>query len=162
MFFQDWVGLFRVLVASVLGYGSLIAMLRWGGKRVLSKLRAFDLVVTVALGSTLATIILSREVPMAEGVLALFSLVGLQIIVAALSQKYLWFGRLIKSQPTLLYFRGEFLANELAEAQVTRKDILQAVRSNGIPDLAQVSAVVLETNGKFSVVKENEKREVAI
>jgi uncharacterized membrane protein YcaP (DUF421 family) len=48
------------------------------GKRTLSKLDAFDLIVTVALGSTLATVLLSRDVALAEGIVAFALLVGLQ------------------------------------------------------------------------------------
>jgi hypothetical protein len=54
-----------------LAYGVLIFFLRVSGKRMLSKMSAFDLVVTIALGSTLATILLSKDVTLAEGIAAL-------------------------------------------------------------------------------------------
>lgn len=59
-FFISWEGVVRVLVTSVLAYVGLVLLLRISGKRTLTKLNAFDLVVTVALGSTLATILLSN------------------------------------------------------------------------------------------------------
>ena len=62
MFFDDWGGLARVAVVGFLAYGGLVLLLRVSGKRTLSKMNAFDLVVTVALGSTLATILLSSSV----------------------------------------------------------------------------------------------------
>ena len=55
MFFDSWAGLGRVLVVGVLAYSALVLLLRISGKRTLTKMNAFDLVVTVALGSTLAT-----------------------------------------------------------------------------------------------------------
>ncbi|MFN2441460.1 MAG: DUF421 domain-containing protein, partial [Thermoanaerobaculia bacterium] len=67
MFFDDIQGLIRVFVISILAYVALVLFLRVSGKRTLTKLNAFDLVVTVALGSTLATIILSKDVALAEG-----------------------------------------------------------------------------------------------
>ncbi len=63
-------------------HAGLIVMLRISGKRTLSKMNAFDFVVTVALGSTLATVFLSKDVVLAEGLLELALLIGLQWIVA--------------------------------------------------------------------------------
>ena len=48
----------------------LVIFLRLSGKRTLSKMNAFDLVVTVALGSTLATVLLTKDVALADGALA--------------------------------------------------------------------------------------------
>jgi len=56
MFFDSWFGLLRVIVIGTLAYAALIALLRVSGKRSLSKMNAFDLVVTVALGSTFAAV----------------------------------------------------------------------------------------------------------
>jgi uncharacterized membrane protein YcaP (DUF421 family) len=48
----------RVLLAGVLAYAALVLLLRTSGKRTLSKMNAFDLVVTVALGSLLGSVLL--------------------------------------------------------------------------------------------------------
>ncbi len=77
MFFQNWSGLLRTVVVGVLAYVALVALLRVSGKRTLSKMNAFDFVVMVALGSTLATILLSKNVALAEGVVAFAVLISL-------------------------------------------------------------------------------------
>ena len=58
MLFDDWGSLGRVLLVGTAAYVSLVAILRISGKRMLTKFNAFDFVVTVALGSTLATVLL--------------------------------------------------------------------------------------------------------
>ena len=70
MWFDDWSDIVRVLIVGTAAYVGLVALLRISGKRTLAKLNAFDLVVTVAFGSTLATILLSSDVSYAEGVTA--------------------------------------------------------------------------------------------
>ncbi|MFC8586714.1 hypothetical protein ACFUGD_19535 [Streptomyces sp. NPDC057217] len=57
-------------------------MVRLSGKRTLTKMNAFDLVVTVALGSTLSTVLLDRGVSLTEGVLALALPAFLQFVNA--------------------------------------------------------------------------------
>ena len=79
--FDEWSNLLRTLIIGVPAYIALVFSLRISGKRTLSKMNAFDLVVTVALGSTLATVLLSKDVTLAQGVLAFGLLIGLQFAV---------------------------------------------------------------------------------
>lgn len=152
MLFDDWYGLLRVLLVGTSAYAGLVALLRLTGKRTLSKMNAFDLIVTVALGSTLATVLLSRDVALAEGMLALVLLCALQYVVAYASTRSRRFQALIKAQPSLLYFRGQFLSSAMRSERVSEEEILAAIRAQGIADQSTVDAVVLETDGSFSVV----------
>lgn len=152
MFFDTWIGLLRVAVVGTLAYAALVALLRISGKRTLAKLNAFDLVVTVALGSTFATVLLSKDVALAEGVLGFAMLVGLQWVVAWLSVRSARFGQLVKSEPRLLLHRGRFLDSAMRAERVTHDEVLSALRSAGVTDPAQAGAVVLETDGSLSVI----------
>ena len=152
MIFDSWAGLGRVLLVGVLAYAALVAILRLSGKRTLTKLNAFDLVVTVALGSTLATIILSKDVALLEGVLALALLVGLQALITWLSVRSPGFQALVKSEPSLLLRDGAFLQGAMRENRITREDILAALRAEGHAAPDGVSAVILETDGSISVL----------
>ena len=105
MFFDNWFGLLRVLVITPLAYLALISLLRVSGKRTLSKMNAFDFVVTVALGSTFATIILSSDVALIEGVLAFFMLIASQFVITWLSVRSEAVKRFVKSEPSLLFHK---------------------------------------------------------
>jgi len=78
MLFQNWSGIVRTLLVGTLAYVTLVLFLRISGKRTLAKLNAFDLVVTVALGSTLSAILLQESIALAEGAAALALLIGLR------------------------------------------------------------------------------------
>ena len=152
MFFDDWAGLIRTVVVGLLAYLALIVMLRASGKRTLSKMNAFDLVVTVALGSTLATVLLNASVPLAEGVVALALLVYLQYAITWLSVRSDRFRALIKAEPTLLVHEGRPLEGAMRTQRVTRDEIDAALRSSGKADLSEVRSVVLETDGSMTVI----------
>lgn len=157
MFFNSWSTLGRTAIVGVLAYLALVVLLRISGKRTLSKMNAFDLVVTVALGSTLATIVLSKDVALADGVLALAVLVGMQFVIASLSVCSPAVNSLVKSEPRLLLYQGRCLPGALHAERVVEAEVLAAVRSQGIAALNAVEAVVLETDGSFSVVKRTEQ-----
>lgn len=152
IFFDSWGGMLRVVVVGLSAYAILIVMLRISGKRTLSKMNAFDLVVTVALGSTLATVLLSATVPLLEGVLALALLIFLQYVITWLSVRSDRFKNLIASEPTLLVHEGRYLDAALRKQRVTRQEIGAALRENGMTDISEVRSVVLETTGTMTVV----------
>ncbi|MCA1798900.1 MAG: DUF421 domain-containing protein [Xanthomonadaceae bacterium] len=153
VFFQDWTTLQRTLIVGVLAYASLVLILRVAGRRTLSKMNAFDFVVTIALGSTLATILLNREVALAEGALAFAVLVGLQYAITWTSVRVRWVRRLVTGEPVLLLYHGAYLHDALRRVRVTEDEVLAALRSEGVGEVSQVGAVVLETDGSFSVVR---------
>jgi len=152
MIFESWYGLLRVIVVGPLAYLALVLLLRVSGKRTLAKLNAFDLIVTVALGSTLATVLLSKSVALLEGVAGLLVLVALQYAVAWLSVRSQRFSHLVKSEPTLLLRDGAFLSQALRAQRVTEAEIRAALRSSGVADPAGAAAVILETDGSLSVI----------
>jgi len=154
MFFDSWFGLLRVLVVGTIAYAALVLLLRVSGKRTLAKLNAFDLIVTVALGSTLATVLLSKSVALVEGLAAFSLLAGLQYLVAWLSVRSPRFSDLVKSEPTLLLHRGRFLEDAMRAQRVTRVEILAVLRSAGAAESGQIAAVVLETDGRLSVIQD--------
>jgi uncharacterized membrane protein YcaP (DUF421 family) len=152
MFFDQWSDVLRVLVVGSSAYVALVAILRLSGKRTLAKLNAFDLVVTVALGSTLATVLLSSDVSLVSGLVAIALLVVLQLVVAWLSSRSRSVRRAVKASPSLLLHRGRILDDRLAAHRVTAGEVRQAARAQGIGGLEQLEAVVLETDGTLSVV----------
>lgn len=150
--YQDPAGIAKVAIVAVLAYAALVVLLRVSGKRTLSDMNAFDFVVTVALGSTLATTILSPSVPLAEGITALVVLVALQALLAYLGTRFAWARRAMKAEPTLVVHEGKLLRENMERVRLSEAAVLAAIRSAGEADLSDVHAVVLETNGKISVI----------
>ncbi len=152
MFFDTWQGLLRVLVVGVLAYVAVIVILRISGKRTLAKMNAFDLVVTVALGSTVSSILLSEGVALLEGVLALLLLAMLQFAIAWASVRWNWAESVAKSDARILLADGVIDTAALRSERVTREELMAAVRSGGYGDLSAIAAVVLATDGSFSII----------
>lgn len=151
MFFDGWDDIWRILIVGTLSYVATVAFLRVSGKRTLSKFNAFDFVVTIAFGSILATVILNKDIALAEGITAIGLLIGLQFIVTSLSVRSDAFASIIKGEPTLLYSNGRFLNDAMRRARVPEAEIRAAIRERGLIE-EQIAAVILETEGTFSVL----------
>lgn len=152
MWFDGWSDVVRVVVVGGAAYVTLLALLRLLGKRTLAKLNAFDLVVTVAFGSTLATVLLSAEVSWSEGAAALALLGVLQLAVSWTTVRFSRGRGVVTAAPTLVLRDGAVLEEALRTQRLTRSEIRQAARSSGVGGLETIAAIVLETDGTLSVV----------
>jgi uncharacterized membrane protein YcaP (DUF421 family) len=158
MFFSNIDTIERTVIIGLCAYVSLIILLRISGKRTLSKLNAFDLVVTVAMGSTLSSILINKNVTLAQGITAFLMLIGLQYIMAKLAVHISFINKLIKSEPKILFLDGEYHTQAMKKERVMKKEILQAARSQGISSMTEIEAVVLETDGSISIIKKSDQQ----
>lgn len=152
MWFDGWPEILRIILVGTAAYAALVVCLRVSGKRTLAQLNVFDFIVTVALGSTLATIFLSTDVSWAEGATAFALLAGLQLLVAWICSRWPRVRGVFTAEPALLLAEGRIRHEAMRRNRLTESELRQAVRMKGTGDLSQVEAVVLETNGKLSVI----------
>ena len=157
MWFNSWAEILRVVLVGAASYAALVLLLRVSGKRTLGQLNAFDFIVTVALGSTLATILLSSDVPFIEGLAALGLLLALQFIVAWASSHVSGARAVLTARPVALVVSGELQHDQLRKNRLSESEVLQAIRATGSGDLSHIAAVVLETNGSLSVITKNSR-----
>jgi uncharacterized membrane protein YcaP (DUF421 family) len=151
IFFQNWQGIVRTVVIGVLAYTTLIVFLRISGKRTLAKLNAFDLVVTVALGSTLSAILLQESIALAEGAVALALLIVMQFLVTFTSVRWPRFADAVRAEPTLLVRNGEICGEAMKRERITESEALSAIRASGGHTISDVDTLILESDGTLSV-----------
>ncbi len=152
MFFDGWDDVTRVVVSGLIVYAALVALLRASGKRTLAQLNMFDWVVTVAMGSIVATTLVSADVAVLEGLAALGVLVASQYVVAFVSRRSARTRRFVTGEPALLLHRGRLLHRAMRRERITEEEVLQALRQHSVASLEAVEAVVLETNGSLAVI----------
>lgn len=152
LFYQGFDDLKNLFIMAPLVYLSLVAVLRMGGKHTLSKMNAFDFIVTVAMDSILATTLLSAQTSLSEGVLATALLVGLQSMVTFTASRSSWFCKVIKSDPALLVYEGEVLEKVLKREHVAYSELQASLRKAGYHDEKEVGTVILESDGSLSVI----------
>lgn len=144
----------NTIILGTIAYIAIIFILRLSGKRTLSKWNSFDFVVTIAFGSILASILLTTKNTFGKGILGFAMLVLFQYIITWISVRSSWVQKLIKSEPSLLLYRGKLKHDVLKKQRVAEGEVLAALRANGIGAIEDADAVVLETDGSFSVIKD--------
>lgn len=148
----SWSSLGLAAVSTVVIYATVILYTRVTGLRSFAKMSGVEFAGTVAVGSAIATISLSRSVPLALGVVVVATLFLVQWVLWRLRTRSSRWSRVLDNEPLLLARHGELLHDNLRRAGVTVDDVRAKLREANVLRLAEVRAVVLETTGDVSVL----------
>ena len=112
---------------------------------------SFDFAMTVAIGSILASTILSKSVSLVQGIVGLAMVYILQIGIAILRRSSN-IEKLVDNTPMMLMKGPHILHENLRKARVTESDLRSKLREANVLELSQVRAVVFEATGDISVL----------
>lgn len=155
---DDWFGapwgdLALVAASTVAFYLTTFGAVRLAGRRTLTQLSAFDALVTIALGSLLATTVVSEDPAYAQGVVALVTLLAMQVGLGVLRRRLPGMRRVLEFEPQVVYRDGEaVLPGNPLSAQLSEQELWSALRRKGVFDRSTVSVVILEPSGEISVL----------
>ena len=148
--------LLRIIISAPIIYFIVIIYIRLVGKRATSQMNSFDWIVTVAMGSLVASTIILKDISLIEGAVSILILLVLQFSLTKLMVYSPKVRKLVRSTPQLLVYNGEFLEDNMASERIVKNEILSAIRDRGVQNIKEVHAVVLETDATFSVIKKSE------
>ncbi len=148
----SWTAVLMVIISSTGIYVALILFTRIAGLRTFSKMSSFDFAVTIAIGSVIASTIMSDSPPLYQAIVALAVLYILQMTVAVLRGSSTIMSKLVNNEPLLLMKGTEILEDNLKKARVTNGDLRAKLREANVTQLSQVYAVIMEATGDISVM----------
>jgi len=161
---KDWLltdfdVLLKVFISTILIFSMLILLVRISGLRSFAKMSSIDFASTIAIGSVLASSILSESPSVLKGGMAVGFILLFQTIFSKLTLKFDWFDKLVSNQPMLLMDGETILYDNLHKANLSESDLMAKLREANVIQLSEVQAVILETTGDVSVLHcENKKK----
>lgn len=158
-FNTSWESVLTISLNAIGIYMAIIIFTRLTGKRSFSKMSSFDFAMTVAIGSMIASTVLSESITLLTGIIGLAMIYGLQIFVATL-RSYKSVGEVVDNSPLMLMDGKKILMKNLHRAKVTEGDLRSKLREANVLNLSQVRAVVFEATGDISVIHSNDEKEV--
>lgn len=150
----------QIFGSAVIIYLLIIVYIRILGKRSTSELNNFDWIVTVSIGSIVASTVIIADISVIEGAISILILIMLQFIITKFMYRFESFREVIKSTPQLLLFEGEFIEENMKNDRILRSEVYAAIRQKGLKSIKQIYAVVLETNSKISVIPNENSEEL--
>lgn len=141
-----------VLRATVV-YAVLLILFRLAGKRTLAEVTTFDFVLLLIISEATQQAMVGSDNSMTNSLLLVGTLVGLNILMSELKQRFAVVERVLDGMPLLIVEHGKPLQDRMAKERVDVDDVLDAAReSHGLERLDQIKYAVLERNGKISII----------
>lgn len=141
-----------VILSAVVFSAAVLVAVRVLGLRSFSKMSSYDFVMTVAVGSLMASTLAAATPSLVQGLVGLAALFALQFAVARLRLASGTVKNVLDNEPMLLMENGRMLEENMRATSVTREDLLAKLREANVLQLEEIRAVVLETTGDVSVL----------
>ena len=142
-----------VAIRTLIMYAALLFSVRLMGKSELSKMSAFQLVVVFMIAELAAIPIDSTDASLINGLVAIFTLMFLQVLISYISTKSEGFKTLISGRPSILIEKGKLNVRELSRLRISITDLLEQLRIQDCPSICDVQYAIMESNGQLSVIK---------
>ncbi len=146
----------NVVLRTAIVYFFVVLTLRLMGKRQIGELEASELVVTIIISEIAAMPITDLGVPLASSILAILILMVLEILLSYLAYRNVWVRTALYGKPSIFYQKGEMDQKEMKRQRFNVADLMEELRNNGAVSLKQVDFVLMEPNGKVSVIMKAE------
>lgn len=149
-----------IFVRSVILYAASLLAMRAMGKRQVGQLQPFEMVVVIMIAELAATPMGGVGIPLLYGILPMLALVVCHGLIAFACMKCQKLRVWLSGQPTVLVRDGVICEKQLRRCAIDLNDLMEAMRTGGILDPAEVGTVILETGGQISVFPKADSRSV--
>lgn len=140
------------ILRTIIIYIFVVFILRLMGKRQIGELEASELVVTIIISEIAALPISNPEISSVKIAVAILSLMLMEILFSHLAYKYIPLRTLLYGKPSMFVEKGKLNQQEMKKQRFNIADLMEELRNNGAISLSQVDYVIMETNGKVSVI----------
>lgn len=144
-----------VVVRAAIAYWTLLIAVRLIGRRTVSQLAPFDLIVLFLFAGITITAVIGEDHSFVASYSAICTIGLMHILVSMMKGRYDWFGRLVDGTPVVIFEHGRWHENRMKRLRVQRPDVMSAVRQRGLQRLEQIKYAVVERDGKVSIIEQD-------
>lgn len=148
------------LARTLILYTLVMVTMRLMGKRQIAQLEPFELVIAIIIAELAVIPMQDRDIPLINGIIAILTLLFIQVSFSILSLKSLWFRSILDGRPNVIIANGVIQEDELRKVRYNLHELLEQLRLASVFDLSDVEYAVLETSGDLSVLLKSQVRPV--
>ncbi|MGE4282522.1 MAG: DUF421 domain-containing protein [Clostridia bacterium] len=151
-----FIAFFRTIILYIL----VIAALRIMGKRQIGELQPSELVVTIMISELAAIPMQETGIPLLNGIIPIITLIIAEVFLSYITLKSQKARDIISGTPSVLIENGKIHEKEMEKLRFNMNDLLEELRVNNCPNIADVEFAILETSGQLSVIPKSQKKPV--
>lgn len=147
-----------IFVRAIFLYILVLIVMRFMGKREISQLQPFELVISIMIADLSTTPMSDTGIPILYGIIPILGLLMMHILIAIFNLKSIRFREIMCGKPRILMFRGKIDEEALIKENVTINELEERLRINNVFNLEDVEYAILETSGQITVIQKPNKR----
>jgi uncharacterized membrane protein YcaP (DUF421 family) len=141
-----------IVIRAAIIFVFVYLLTRMVGRRELSSLEPFDLILLVVLGDLVQQGVTQNDESVTGTILAISTIGLLTVALSYLSFRFKRMRPILNGEPIVLVEDGEIIDANLRRQRLTREEIGAEARLDGISSIEDVRWAILETNGRISFV----------
>jgi uncharacterized membrane protein YcaP (DUF421 family) len=134
-------------------YFYTILNIRLMDKRSMGQLSSFDIIIIIALGTSVGDPMFYTHVPLIQAMVVISTIVLLERLLSKLIDKNKWIESFIVGNPVLIVKNGEPIFKALDQQSIALNELYSFLRIKGIKNLGEVEYAYLEPSGNISILK---------
>jgi uncharacterized membrane protein YcaP (DUF421 family) len=134
----------------------LFVLMRIMGRRELSSLEPFDLILLIILGDAVQQGLTQDDYSLTGAMLAVGTIAVLQLVVSYSNFRFPRLRPVLDGEPIVVVQDGKPIVRNMRRERLTDEDLAEAARKQGIGRLDEVAWAVMETNGQISFIKKSD------
>ena len=147
-----------IFLRAIFLYILVLVVMRFMGKREISQLQPFELVISIMIADLATTPMSDTGTPILYGIIPILGLLMMHIIISVINLKSIKVREIICGKPRILMFRGRIDEKAMIKENFTINELQERLRVNGIFNLEDVEYAILETSGQITVIPKPNKR----
>jgi uncharacterized membrane protein YcaP (DUF421 family) len=144
-----------IVVRAFIAFVVILFLTRIVGRRELSSLEPFDLILLVTIGDLVQQGVTQNDFSLTGMVLAIGTIAVLTVFFSYLPWRFQVLRPVLEGVPTILVDEGKVVEKNLKRHRMTQEEVAAAARLQNVPSLSDVRWAVLETNGQISFIKKS-------
>ncbi|WNG33492.1 DUF421 domain-containing protein [Archangium violaceum] len=134
-------------------YVLLMVLFQIAGKRSVSQMNTFDLVLLLIISEATQQALLGEDHSLTGAAIVIVTMVGLNILLSWVRYRFQRVEMWLNEGPVILVDDGRLVQNRMRKTRVDEADILLAAREkHGLERLEQIKYAILESSGSISII----------
>ena len=154
---DPWTDIVQAIITCIVITLAAITIVRIAGLRTLAKMSGTDFLTTVASGAIIGTIMLDTKQSILKGAIVFATITLIQTIISFARTKSKTFHNIINNNPCLVMYKGEPVEAGLKKVRINETELIAKLREQGVTQMDDVRAVVMETTGDVSVMSRTDE-----
>ncbi len=147
-----WDEIPAIVLRTLVVYAFILGAFRLSGKREVGQLAPFDFALILLIANSVQNAMVGGSNSLVGGLVAAVVLLAANHVLGRLAVRNRKVERLLRGQARILVNRGHLYPESLRGEGISHEELLQALRENGCPTLADCRLAVLEVDGTISVI----------